>query len=190
MNGKDVEIIQILQELGLRKEPDLTADQEQLFQQAIGEGEVVDFTSRLQKKQTSEFDTKMQTLADEIPQKFVQQQDIVQQVKDAVGRVEDKGACTKAIFKYPTLLSGYKKGTNPVKSIFYAYTDKTDPNHKFARQVVAQIKDKLISAIDIDIASFEALKPLTKNSTAPQHPLREISGAVHEYTVMKNYFQR
>lgn len=204
MQDKDAAVIAILTELGLRKEPELTADQEQLWKQAMnpdeqlladmkkfmGEGEVVDFTSRLQNKQATDYQTRMQALADQIPHQFLQQNDIEQAVKDAVYSIEDKGACTKAIFKYPTLLSGYKKGFNPVKSIFHAYTDRNDPNHKFARQVVAHIGDKIVAAIDTDIAAFDKLNAMTKGAVSPHHPAREISGAIHDYTVMKNYFTR
>jgi len=203
MDDKELKVIKILAELGLRNEACLTAEQEQLWLQAtdpdeqfladikkfVGE-EVIDITRRLQTKRAAELDAEKQELEVDIPLAFTRQKDRQDEVKQAIYRIEDKGACSKASFKYPTLFRN-KNRVNAVKSIFLAFTDRTDPNHRFARQVVDQRRDELVAAIDTDMAAFEKLKVLiTKDIPMPQHIERDINGAIHDYRVMRNYFMR
>lgn len=156
---------------------------------------IVDKSDAFKQKQRDNFYARLQKVADEIPNHFKRQEDIEAAVRRGKDEILSKGATAKSEFKYPSILSQFRKNINPVEALYHVADDELVSMHDkklvaFAKQIVSRDKDKIIKAVETDLAALKKLHDLARKAPAPQYAHEPISYTSHLFQNMLEFFKK
>jgi hypothetical protein len=154
----------------------------------ILEGDVVDFSAKLNARKTQksdEFHKKLSNVAASMSGVFAKQNDIESHLNNQVKSIDSEGANR---FALPHLMKDYQKGINSIHVLKFTAVDKSDPNRQSAVDHIKRNHSAIMSHIDDKLEKFKGLSSLADKAPAPQYTHRIIGSARREWDDHKDYF--
>lgn len=161
----------------------------------IKEGTVIQAGFKFHKKRRDDFKDKVMSTVSRFPDEFDKQKGVEADVMAALKDIDSKSKTRSAKFKFPSTLSPYMKGINPVEAIYYeASSAKDNPDiatkqQLFALEIAKKYGKEIVKYIQDDKKKMKGLYGMAKKAIAPQYPKMSIDRKIHELDSMLRWFK-
>jgi len=145
----------------------------------LGEAKVIDINPQLKIKKGQDFRKK---IIGSFYKEKGKQLEIETELRKKVEEIKKKSKTNLSKFKYPTVLSDFKKGINPVEAIWLASGFSKEPQdmiEKFSREVAKKHKKEILKILEDDLKKFQELLPRAEDAIAPQYAKQIVMTPIH-----------